>query len=77
MHSFLYHFVKFRIKFKLTITTHSRRNTFFQPTILASIAINSQNVALLIFGTGPILDFLMNGSSEKSLKERNNDIIIR
>ena len=54
---------------KLTITTHSSSNTFLEPTILASISVYSQNVALLIFGAGSILDFLLNRPTEKSLKK--------
>ena len=54
---------------KLTITTHSGSNTFLEPTILASISVYSQNVALLIFGAGPILNFLLNRPTEKSLKK--------
>ena len=54
-------------KNRLTITTHSSSDTFLESTILASISVDSKNVALLIFGAGPILNFLLNRPSEKSL----------
>lgn len=59
----------------LTITAHACSDTFFQPAILATIAVNPQDVALLIFGARSILNFLLNGPSEKSLKEAKKRLL--
>ena len=53
----------------LTISTHSRGHAFFQTAVLTSIAVDSLNCALLIFSARSIVDFLLDGAAEKSLKK--------
>jgi len=52
----------------LTIATHAHGNALFQAAILTTIAIDAQNAALLILGARAILDLLLDGAAEESLK---------
>ena len=62
-------FLKKNFCIVLTISTHSRGHAFFQTAVLTSIAVDSLNCALLIFSARSIVDFLLDGAAEKSLKK--------
>lgn len=53
---------------KLTISAHAHSDAFLQTTVLASVAINPQNRTLLIFRAWPVLNFLLDASSEETLR---------
>ena len=63
----LIHLVNIR-KVTLTIPTHSGCNAFLESAILTTISVDPQNGTLLVLRTRTILDLLLDGTSEKSLK---------
>lgn len=55
------------IKILLTIATHAHGNALLEAAILAAIAIDTQNAALLVLGAGSVLDLLLYGAAEEAL----------
>ncbi len=55
-------------KRQLTITAHSDSDALLESTVLASVAIDAENGALLILGARPILDLLLNTPPEETLE---------
>lgn len=53
---------------KLTISAHADSDAFLQSTILAAIAVHPLDHALLVLGARPVLNFLLDGATEKALK---------
>jgi hypothetical protein len=54
----------------LTIPTHSGCNAFLESTILTTISVDPQDGTLLVLRARTILDLLLDGTSEKSLEEK-------
>ena len=52
----------------LTIAAHSRSHTLLESAVLASVPIYPLNGALLVLGAGPVVDLLLDGPAEESLK---------
>ena len=52
----------------LTISTHPCSHALLKSAVLTSIAVDSLNGALLILGAGTIINLLLDGSPEESLK---------
>jgi len=50
-----------------SVTTHSCCDTFLKPAILTSVAIDAEDVTLLVFGARTILYFLLNRTSKETL----------
>ena len=59
----------------LTIPTHSSCNAFLESAILASISVNSQDGTLLILRARTILNLLLDGTTEKSLKKKLKKVV--
>jgi len=59
------------MKISLTIPTHSGCNAFLESAILTTISVDPQDGTLLVLRARTILDLLLDGTAEKSLKETN------
>lgn len=56
----------------LTISGHAHGETLLEATLLAAIAIDSDDGAVLIFQTSFVLDVLLDTTTEKALEGRSN-----
>lgn len=54
----------------LTISRHANGETLLEATLLASVAIDTNNGAILIFQTPFVLDILLDAPTEKALEGR-------
>ena len=54
---------------KLTISAHSNSDAFLESAVLATIAIDAQNGALLILGARTVLDLLLDAPPEETLEK--------
>ena len=52
----------------LTISAHPCGHTLLESAVLASVPIYPLNGALLVLGAGPVVDLLLDGPAEESLK---------
>ena len=52
----------------LTISAHSCGHTLLESAVLASVTVDPLNGALLVLGAGPVVDLLLYGPAEESLK---------
>ena len=57
----------------LTVPTQSSCDAFLESAILAAVAIDPEDAALLVLGARTILDLLLNGAAEKSLKKNEKN----
>ena len=57
-----------RERFLLTIAAHSRSHTLLESAVLASVTVDPLNGALLVLGAGSVVDLLLDGATEESLK---------
>lgn len=53
---------------KLTVSAHAYSDAFLKSAILAPVPVDPQDGALLIFGARPVLDLLLDASSEETLR---------
>lgn len=58
-------------KSKLTITTHTDGDTLFEATILTTISVDAEDRTLLVLSTRPVLDFLLDATTEETLKSED------
>ena len=52
----------------LTISAHARGHTLLESAVLASVAIDPLDGALLVLGARPVVDLLLYGPPEESLE---------
>ena len=52
----------------LTISAHACRHALLESTVLTSVPVYPLDGALLVFSTGSIVDLLLDGPSEETLK---------
>ena len=52
----------------LTISAHPCGHTLLESAVLASVTIDPLDGALLVLGAGPVVDLLLDGPTEESLK---------
>ena len=57
----------------LTVPRHSGSDAFLQAAVLAPVAVDPEDAALLVLGARTILDLLLNGAAEKSLKKNEKN----
>lgn len=60
---------------QLTISGHTNGDTLLQAAILTTISVNPKNGALLVLCTWPILNFLLDGTPEKSLPKKLHNVL--
>ena len=56
------------LKSVLTISAHPRGHTLLESAVLASVAVYPLDGTLLVLGARPVVDLLLDGASEESLK---------
>lgn len=64
-----------RKKFLLTIARHANGDALLQTAILATVSINPEYGALLVFRARPILNFLLDRTTKKSLQTQQQRIM--
>ena len=52
----------------LTISAHPRCHTLLESAVLASVPVDALDVALLVLGARAVVDLLLDGPTEESLK---------
>lgn len=53
---------------QLTISAHPHGDALFQPAVLAAVAVDPEDGALLVLRAGPVLDLLLDASPEEALR---------
>ncbi len=53
----------------LTVSGHPCCDALLEPAVLAAVAVDAQDVALLVLGAGPVLDLLLDGATEEALEK--------
>lgn len=51
----------------LTISAHADADALAEPAVLTSVPVDPQDIALLVLGTRPVLDLLLDAPAEKAL----------
>lgn len=51
----------------LTVSAHADADALAEPAILTPVPVDPQDVALLVLGARPVLDFLLDAPPEKAL----------
>lgn len=54
----------------LTVSRHAHGETLFEATLLAAVAVDADDGAVLVFQTPFVLNVLLNAATEKALEER-------
>ena len=52
---------------KLTVSTHSDGDAFFETTVLTSVSVIPDDSTLLTFRARPVVDLLLDGATEEAL----------
>lgn len=55
----------------LTVSRHANGETLLEATLLAAVAIDTDNGAVLVFQTPFVLDVLLDAPAEKALEDRD------
>ena len=53
----------------LTIPAHARGHALLESAVLASVPVDALDVALLVLGARAVVDLLLDGPTEESLKD--------
>jgi hypothetical protein len=59
-----------KLKISLTVSAHTDSDALLQSAGLAARPVDSQGGTLLVLGTRPVLDLLLDAASEETLRRR-------
>ena len=55
----------------LTISAHARSHALLEPAVLTPVPVDSLDVTLLVLGAWSVVDLLLDGPTEESLKSKD------
>ena len=61
----------------LTVPRHSGSDAFLQAAVLAPVAVDPEDAALLVLGARAVLDLLLDRATKESLEQNKDRFIIR
>lgn len=61
----------------LTVSAHAGGDALLEPAVLAAVAVDPQDAALLVLRARPVLDLLLDRAAEKALQKTRKEACVR